>query len=157
MSATARPVGSLALALVALVSTTGAALAQDWGQFRGPGRTGVAAGAGLLQSWDEGQPRELWRREIGGGFSAVTAVGERLYTMALEDKVYPQVEKAVAAYKASLDKSYDLTLYNENTAFATRRLGELRPNDFPGLREELIEVRLTSSAGGREYSFETSL
>ena len=80
-----------------------------------------------------------------------------LYTMALEDKVYPQVEKAVAAYKASLDKSYDLTLYNENTAFATRRLGELRPNDFPGLREELIEVRLTSSAGGREYSFETSL
>lgn len=80
-----------------------------------------------------------------------------LYSMAIEDKVYPQIEKSVAAYQASLSKSYDLTLYNENTAFATRRLGELRPNDFPGLREELIEVRMTSSAGGREYSYETSL
>ncbi len=78
-----------------------------------------------------------------------------MYTMALEDKVYPQQEKAVAAYKAALDKSYELTLYNDNTALATRRLGELRPNDFPGLQEELPEVRETSSQT-RSSTFETN-
>ena len=79
-----------------------------------------------------------------------------MYAMAIEDKVFPQVEKAVDAYKAALDKSYELTLYNENTAYATRRLGELRPADFPGLEEELIESRLTS-ASSRSFDYETSL
>ncbi len=78
-----------------------------------------------------------------------------IYTMALEDQVYPQVEKSVAAYSAALSKSYELTLYNDNTAFATRRLGELRPDDFPGLAEELPEVRETS-AQSRTFDFETT-
>jgi tetratricopeptide (TPR) repeat protein len=119
----------------------------------GAGEWGLAALVQLGQAY-ENMGESLKNSHIP---SYLTPDQVELYTMALEDKVYPQVEKAVAAYKASLDKSYELTLYNENTAFATRRLGELRPNDFPGLREELIEVRLTSSAGGREYSFETSL
>jgi tetratricopeptide (TPR) repeat protein len=79
-----------------------------------------------------------------------------MYTMLIEDKVYPQIEKAVDAYKAALDKSFELTLYNENTAFATRRLGELRPNDFPGLEEDLIDARVTS-ATERTFDFESSL
>ena len=55
-----------------------------------------------------------------------------------------QIEKAVNAYNLTLEKSFQLSLYNENTAFATRRLGELRPNDFPGLEERLITPRYTS-------------
>jgi cellulose synthase operon protein C len=61
-----------------------------------------------------------------------------LYLMALEDKVYPQIEKAVEAYKKALDKSFELSLYNENVAHATRRLGELKPDDYPGLEESLL-------------------
>lgn len=79
-----------------------------------------------------------------------------LYKMGLEDRAYPQIEKAVEAYKAALGKSYELTLYNENTAFATRRLGELRPDDFPGLYEQVLKPRYTSSTK-RAYDFESEL
>ena len=62
-----------------------------------------------------------------------------MYRMGIEDLVYGQEEKAIAAYKLALEKSFELTLYNDNTAFATRRLGELRPDDFPGLEEQLLQ------------------
>ncbi|MBN2799034.1 MAG: tetratricopeptide repeat protein [Deltaproteobacteria bacterium] len=88
--------------------------------------------------------------------SYLTADQRDIYTMAIEDKVYPLTEKAVAAYTLALDKSYGLTLYNDNTAFATRRLGKLRPNDFPGLEEELITPRYTAQQS-RSFSFEPSL
>ena len=68
------------------------------------------------------------------------------YRMDLEDRIFPQEEKAVAAYSAALEKSYEINLYNDNLAFATRRLGELRPNDFTGLQEQLLEPGYTSSS-----------
>ena len=78
------------------------------------------------------------------------------YRMTLEDKVYPQTEKAVAAYTTALQKSYELNLYNDNLAFATRRLGELRPDDFPGLSESLLEPGYTS-ASKKTATYEDSL
>ena len=78
------------------------------------------------------------------------------YRMNLEDKVFPQTEKAVAAYGAALDKSYDLNLYNDQLGFATRRLGELRPDDFPGLQETVLEPAYTS-ASKSSATFEDSL
>lgn len=80
-----------------------------------------------------------------------------IYVMQLEDKAYVQEEKAVKAFQLSLEKSYELTLYNDNTAYATRRLGELRPDDYPGLSEQLLEPRWTSSKSGKQFDFETSL
>jgi tetratricopeptide (TPR) repeat protein len=77
-----------------------------------------------------------------------------MYNMAIEDQVYSQQEKAVAAYKLALEKSYELTLYNENTALATRRLGELRPDDFPGLYETLLDPNY-ASIETRSFDFET--
>ena len=79
-----------------------------------------------------------------------------IYGLQLEDKEYIQVEKAVAAYQLALSKSYDLNLYNENAAFATRRLGELRPGDFPGLRETIPTPGLTADPV-RTFEVETSL
>ena len=78
-----------------------------------------------------------------------------IYQMQLEDQVYRQTEKAVVYYDAALGKSYELTLYNENTQFSTRRLGELRPDDYPGLEEELLDSRYTS-AQVRTFDFETT-
>ncbi|MFH1466780.1 MAG: tetratricopeptide repeat protein [Pseudomonadota bacterium] len=78
-----------------------------------------------------------------------------LYLMALEDKIYPQQEKAVEAYTNALDKSFELSLYNENTAYATRRLGELRPDDFPGLEEGLLEPGyVTTHTSSSKYETE---
>ncbi|MBT3221072.1 MAG: tetratricopeptide repeat protein, partial [Proteobacteria bacterium] len=79
-----------------------------------------------------------------------------LYLMKIEDKVYGQEEKAVQAYKLALDKSYELTLYNANTALATRRLGEMRPDEFQGLEEQLLEPNFTSTST-REFNFEIEL
>ena len=86
----------------------------------------------------------------------LTEEQREIYGMAIEDKVYVQEEKAVEAYRLALEKSYELTLYNENTAFATRRLGELRPDDFPGLQEQLLDARYTSNTS-RQFDFESSL
>jgi outer membrane protein assembly factor BamB len=55
--------------------------ASEWSQFRGPDRSGVSAETGLLRSWPEGGPREVWRRSIGEGYSGVSIAGDRLCTM----------------------------------------------------------------------------
>ncbi len=66
-------------AAVALLSAPGAAA--DWPQFRGPDRDGISAETGLLSSWPEGGPKELWRVPLGEGYSALAVVGGRIYTL----------------------------------------------------------------------------
>lgn len=58
--------------------------ASDWPQIRGPERDGVARGETLSRAWGEDGPPRLWKRAIGDGFSGITVVGDRLYTMAAE-------------------------------------------------------------------------
>jgi hypothetical protein len=79
-----------------------------------------------------------------------------MYEMALEDKVYPQSQKAIEAYRAAQEKAFELTLYDENTAFATRRLGVLDPEGNPGLEERLLQPNATSRSN-RTFDFETGL
>ncbi len=67
------------------------------------------------------------------------------YKMGMQDMAYPRTQAAIELYKLALDKSYELTLYNDDTAYATRRLGELAPEDYPGLEEEILEPNYTSS------------
>jgi tetratricopeptide (TPR) repeat protein len=76
--------------------------------------------------------------------SYLTADQLEIYRMQLEDKAFPQIEKAVSAYSEALKKAYELNLYNDNTAYATRRLGELRPDDYPGLFEQVPDTRYSS-------------
>ena len=86
--------------------------------------------------------------------SYLTEDQEEIYRMTLEDKGYVFTEKAVEAYKLALEKSYELNLYNDNTAYATRRLGSLRPEDYPGLVETIPEPGLTAEKV-RAYDLET--
>ena len=57
------------------------ALADDWPQWRGPKQDGISRETGLLAQWPEKGPAELWRVPLGNGFSAVSVVGERAYTL----------------------------------------------------------------------------
>lgn len=76
----ARPLCRLALlALAAGVPAT--AMAADWPQIRGLQRDGISAETGLARSWPREGPRVVWRRPIGDGFSGLSVVGARLYTM----------------------------------------------------------------------------
>ncbi len=53
----------------------------DWPQWRGPSRDGVSASSGLLASWGRGEPRQIWRREIGVGFASIAVADGAVFTL----------------------------------------------------------------------------
>jgi outer membrane protein assembly factor BamB len=54
----------------------------DWPQFRGPKRDGLSADIQLLKEWPKDGPKLLWQSEpIGIGYSSVSLVGDRIFTM----------------------------------------------------------------------------
>ena len=57
----------------------------DWPQFLGPGRNGISAEAGLIDSWPDGGPKEFWRTKGGVGMSGLAVTGGRLVTMVQND------------------------------------------------------------------------
>ena len=57
------------------------ASAADWPQYRGPNRDGRSTETGLLKSWPEAGPVVLWRVPLGSGYSGISVVGDRLFTM----------------------------------------------------------------------------
>ena len=62
---------------------------EDWTDWRGPRRDGVSRETGLLLDWRERQPKILWNRPLGLGFSSFSVADSRLYTMAsIEDVEY---------------------------------------------------------------------
>jgi outer membrane protein assembly factor BamB len=75
-----------AAALTALAAlTAGATAASDWPQFRGPRLDGISDETGLLEAWPEGGPPELWRVPLGEGYSGISIVGDRAYTLYATD------------------------------------------------------------------------
>lgn len=75
--------GMIVLGAVCLLLTLTPAFAEgaDWPQFRGIHRDGVSPETGLSASWPEGGPKELMRVKLGEGYSAISVVGDRFYTM----------------------------------------------------------------------------
>ena len=54
----------------------------DWPQFRGPNYDDVSRETGLLRQWPAGGPTLAWKATgLGLGFSGVSIVGDRLFTM----------------------------------------------------------------------------
>jgi outer membrane protein assembly factor BamB len=53
----------------------------DWPQWRGPKRDAVSDERGLLEEWQAGHPRVLWRIPVGEGFSSISVWQGRLYTL----------------------------------------------------------------------------
>ncbi|MEM1204735.1 MAG: PQQ-binding-like beta-propeller repeat protein [Acidobacteriota bacterium] len=55
-------------------------LGARWSGFRGDGRDGVVRGTGFRTDWDTSPPVELWRREVGPGWSSFAVAGDVFYT-----------------------------------------------------------------------------
>lgn len=73
-------------ALTALALSTLTATAADWPQWRGPNRTDIGSEKGLLKSWPEGGPKQLWVfKDAGLGYAGVSIVGGKLFTMGLRN------------------------------------------------------------------------
>ena len=69
---------------VAADAKAGASNTKGWFQYRGPSRDGISVETGLTKTFGPQGPKTLWRIPIGAGFSAVSVVGDRLYTMHAE-------------------------------------------------------------------------
>ncbi len=72
---------ALARAAACGMALCAAAWGADWPQWRGPARDGVSAETGWLSAWPKDGPKVLWRAKVGEGYSAVSVVGDRAYTM----------------------------------------------------------------------------
>lgn len=65
----------------------GPATADDWPNWSGPHHDGISRETGFSDAWPkDGLPIE-WTREIGTGFSTMSVVGERLFTMGHKDSI----------------------------------------------------------------------
>ena len=90
----------IASAWIVAAVGTGSGQADDWPQYRGPERNGIAGETGLATGWGDGGPTVRWHREIGYGFSSVAVAAGRLYTMEAVD-----LEEAVLAIDAGTGKT----------------------------------------------------
>jgi outer membrane protein assembly factor BamB len=74
---------SLVVVVVIIIAVSGgaAAVAADWPQFRGAEQNGISAETGLLHEWPDGGPARLWTAKLGNGYSGITVVDKRIYTM----------------------------------------------------------------------------
>ena len=75
---------TMRLCIAALLSTVmlGHAAAPDWPSFRGADRNNHSPDKNLLKSWPEDGPKLEWTAKgLGGGYSSVTLVGDRIYTL----------------------------------------------------------------------------
>jgi outer membrane protein assembly factor BamB len=59
----------------------------DWASYRGPSDNGISAEAGWRTDWDKNAPKQLWKMNVGKGYSSVAVVGGKLYTLGnVDDK-----------------------------------------------------------------------
>ncbi len=68
----------------------------EWPGFRGPRRDGVVRGLTLAEDWEARPPRELWRIQVGPGWSSFAVAGRRIFTQEQRGEL-----EAVVAYDAA--------------------------------------------------------
>lgn len=56
-------------------------VAGDWPRFRGPDQNGISQEKNWLGAWPGGQPKQLWKKNVGTGYSSMSVAGGRLYTV----------------------------------------------------------------------------
>lgn len=141
--------------LTVLISAAGDETAPSgWYQFRGPLRDGKSAETGLARSWGPTGPKELWRVPIGAGFSSVSAVSGRLFTMDADG----ETEFALA-----LDAATGLPLWRVPVGPIFRDVNGDGPRSTPTVDADLVFVlgsrgrlaALRASTG--ETAWETSI
>ena len=72
---------SCVLLLIWLVNVAVLAQSNDWTQFGGPHRDFMLDVKGLAATWPEAGPKQLWKRELGDGYSQIAVESGKLYTM----------------------------------------------------------------------------
>ncbi len=71
----------VAAAVTLLLPAADRAAAADWPNWRGPKHNGVSGEKGWFEAWLKEEPKVLWEKTVGAGYSSVAVVGGRVYTM----------------------------------------------------------------------------
>jgi len=79
----------------------------DWPQWFGPKRDGVWREDGILAKFPDGGPKQVWKTEIGAGYSGSAVVGDFVY---ITDRVSPKIEGNPAKAITSVGKERVLCL-----------------------------------------------
>ncbi len=95
----------------------------DWPEFRGPARDSRVAGVSFSTDWKATPPREVWRREVGPGWSSFTVIGDTFFTQEQRGE-----QEVVTAYSA---ESGDLVWMNEVESRFTEVVGGPGPRGTP--------------------------
>jgi outer membrane protein assembly factor BamB len=123
----------LSLAICSLiVAGVQPVLADDWSQWRGPGRDGQLATAVVPESWPESL-EEAWKVEVGEGHSSPVVVGETVYTFARRDGEETVTALSLADGRVLWRSSYPAP-YSLNPAAAGHGAGPKSTPVFAGGR-----------------------
>lgn len=71
--------GELDKLKAANLDTAAPAATDDWPQYLGPNRNGVAAADNFNGDWEAKEPKVSWKKACGGGYGSVAVAGGRVY------------------------------------------------------------------------------
>ncbi|TWT93359.1 PQQ-binding-like beta-propeller repeat protein [Stieleria varia] len=109
----------------------------DWAEFRGPRRDGILTSVRIATDWQADPPKEIWRRNVGPGWSSFCVIGPMIVTQEQRDQT-----EVVAAYR--LQDGVPIWT-NEISARFTASMGGIGPRATPTYRSGKIYA--TGAAG----------
>jgi outer membrane protein assembly factor BamB len=109
--------------LVGLVLCTALLSAQEWPQWRGPARTGAAAGFTAPAAWPD-RPKQIWKVQAGAGHASPVVASGRVYLFSRMGE-----QEAVSARDLGTGKEIWRAAYDARSdeSAATSRQGRSRP------------------------------
>ena len=160
------PLAALLLATLPAIVLDAVAGDADWPQWRGPHRDGHAAEQELLESWPKEGPKLKWTfSQSGRGYSAMSIVDGRLYTMGSDEEkthvLCVDIKTGQEIWKSAVGKSSVAKDYNHgwgggpratptvdgDHVFATTDLGVVSALDLVS-GDVLWSVDLVETYGG---------
>lgn len=106
--------------------------ADDWPQWRGPGRDGKSTESGLLKEWPEGGPRLLWQIDgLGAGYSTPSVADGMIYVVGTLET--DRDESLIALDEKTGEQRWTLPI-GRSTG------GHAAPRSTPTVDDELIFV-----------------
>lgn len=112
-----------------LLAASSGAQAEDWPQWRGPGRDGISKETGLMKVWPQDGPPVLWKRPLGQGFSTFSVVGDRAFTM---------YQDGAGQYAVCLDAKTGREVWKVRTGSANKYGGYPGPRSTPTVDGERV-------------------
>ena len=89
------------------------AQSSDWTQWGGPHRNFVSDVKGLADAWPAGGPRQLWKRELGEGYSSIVVDNGKLYTLYRKDEQEVVIALDAASGKTIWEHPYPAPIHYE--------------------------------------------